>query len=122
LLNGRKPVAVWTGSTNISAGGIFGHSNVGHVVWDEGVARKYLDYWQRLAANLTPNKLRRPNKAAAPTPRGKPPKNSVFCARRRGKQRDTPVVCRPARRSQTGRLHDLRLQHRHRVPASLERG
>jgi phosphatidylserine/phosphatidylglycerophosphate/cardiolipin synthase-like enzyme len=77
LLNGSTPVAVWTGSTNISAGGIFGHSNVGHVVWDEDVARKYLDYWQRLAANLTPNKLRRPNKAATPTPRGKPPKNSV---------------------------------------------
>jgi phosphatidylserine/phosphatidylglycerophosphate/cardiolipin synthase-like enzyme len=56
LLNGSTPVAVWTGSTNISAGGIFGHSNVGHVVWDEDVARKYLGYWQRLAANLTPNK------------------------------------------------------------------
>ena len=53
LLNGSTPVAVWTGSTNISAGGIFGHSNVGHVVWDEAVARKYLDYWQRLADNLT---------------------------------------------------------------------
>ena len=33
--------------------------------------------WQRLADNLTPNKLRRPNKAATPTARGKPPKNSV---------------------------------------------
>jgi phosphatidylserine/phosphatidylglycerophosphate/cardiolipin synthase-like enzyme len=41
------------------------------------VARKYLDYWQRLADNLTPSKLCRPNKAATPTPRGKPPKNSV---------------------------------------------
>ena len=38
LLKDGKPVAVWTGSTNISAGGIFGHSNVGHVVWDEDVA------------------------------------------------------------------------------------
>src|SRR4029453_15393966 len=77
LLNGRKPVAVWTGSTNISAGGIFGHSNVGHVVWDEGVATKYLNSRQGQEDNLTPNKLRRPNKAATPTPRGKPPKNSV---------------------------------------------
>jgi phosphatidylserine/phosphatidylglycerophosphate/cardiolipin synthase-like enzyme len=73
-----KPVAVWTGSTNISAGGIFGHSNVGHVVWDEGVAKKYLDYWERLADNLTPTKLRAPNKSATPTPAGKPPKNSVL--------------------------------------------
>jgi phosphatidylserine/phosphatidylglycerophosphate/cardiolipin synthase-like enzyme len=77
LLKGDKPVAVWTGSTNISAGGIFGHSNVGHIVWDSGVAAKYLDYWQRLADNLTPTKLRAPNKAATPTPAGKPPKNSV---------------------------------------------
>lgn len=77
LLKGETPVAVWTGSTNISAGGIFGHSNVGHVVWNEDVALKYLDYWQRLADNLTPTKLRGPNKAATPTPAGKPPKNSV---------------------------------------------
>ena len=78
LLEGQKPVAVWTGSTNISAGGIFGHSNVGHVVWDEAVAKKYLDYWQRLADNLTPTRLREPNKAATPTPAGKPPPKSVL--------------------------------------------
>jgi len=78
LLKGDKPLAVWTGSTNVSAGGIFGHSNVGHIVWDEDVAAKYLDYWQRLADNLTPTKLRAPNKAATPMPAGKPHKNSVF--------------------------------------------
>ncbi len=78
LLKGDTPIAVWTGSTNISAGGIFGHSNVGHVVWDEEVAAMYLDYWQRLADNLTPTKMRAPNKSATPTPSGKPPKNSVF--------------------------------------------
>jgi phosphatidylserine/phosphatidylglycerophosphate/cardiolipin synthase-like enzyme len=77
LLNGARPVAVWTGSTNISAGGIFGHSNVAHVVWDEDLAAKYLDYWQLLADNLTPNQLRGPNKAATPTFHGKPPKGSV---------------------------------------------
>lgn len=78
LLEGDKPVAVWTGSTNISAGGIFGHSNVGHIVWDEDVAAKYLDYWRRLADNLAPTKLRVPNRTATPTPSGKPPKNAVF--------------------------------------------
>jgi phosphatidylserine/phosphatidylglycerophosphate/cardiolipin synthase-like enzyme len=77
LLRGSTPLAVWTGSTNISAGGIFGHSNVGHVVWDRRVAAKYLDYWERLAKNLTPNKLRGPNKAATPTLPGKPLKKSV---------------------------------------------
>jgi phosphatidylserine/phosphatidylglycerophosphate/cardiolipin synthase-like enzyme len=77
LLSGDRPLAVWTGSTNISAGGIFGHSNVAHVVWDEDVAGKYLDYWQLLAHNLTPSQLRAPNKAATPTFRRKPPKRSV---------------------------------------------
>ncbi len=77
LMNGQQPIAVWTGSTNISDGGIFGHSNVGHIVWDEGVAQQYLDYWQRLADNLTPTALRAPNKAATPTPTGEPPANSV---------------------------------------------
>jgi len=78
LLDGVKPVAVWTGSTNISDGGIFGHSNVGHIVWDEAVAKKYLDYWERLASNLTPTKLRGPNRAATPTPAGKPARRSVM--------------------------------------------
>jgi phosphatidylserine/phosphatidylglycerophosphate/cardiolipin synthase-like enzyme len=76
LMKGTKPVAVWTGSTNISAGGIFGHSNVGHTVWDQDVAAKYLEYWERLADNLTPGKLRGPNRTATPTPNGKPPAHS----------------------------------------------
>jgi phosphatidylserine/phosphatidylglycerophosphate/cardiolipin synthase-like enzyme len=78
LLRGEKPIAVWTGSTNISDGGIFGHSNVGHIVWDEAVAAKYLEYWQRLADNLTPGKLRAPNRKSTPLPAGKPPKASVL--------------------------------------------
>jgi phosphatidylserine/phosphatidylglycerophosphate/cardiolipin synthase-like enzyme len=77
LLDEGEPIAVWTGSTNISDGGIFGHSNVGHTVWDPGVAKIYLDYWGRLAKNLTPTKLRKPNRLATPTPVGRPPANSV---------------------------------------------
>ena len=42
------PVSVWTGSTNLSEGGIFGHSNVGHVVRDGAVAGRYLDFWSEL--------------------------------------------------------------------------
>jgi phosphatidylserine/phosphatidylglycerophosphate/cardiolipin synthase-like enzyme len=68
LLEHGQPVSVWTGSTNISAGGIFGHSNVGHVVHDPEIARQYLDYWTRLQRNLTPGKLRTPNAQASPLP------------------------------------------------------
>lgn len=77
LLEDDFPIAVWTGSTNISAGGIFGHSNVGHIVWDKNVAEAYFHYWERLAKNLTPTKLRGPNRKATPTPPGKTPQNSV---------------------------------------------
>jgi phosphatidylserine/phosphatidylglycerophosphate/cardiolipin synthase-like enzyme len=48
LLEDGKPIEVWTGSTNITEGGIFGHANVGHRVADKKVARAYLDYWKDL--------------------------------------------------------------------------
>lgn len=54
LLENDSPVAVLTGSTNFSKGGIYGHSNVVHIVNDSAVAQKYLDYWAALLAD--PNK------------------------------------------------------------------
>src|SRR5262249_22981925 len=61
LLENDQPIAVWTGSTNISDGGIFGHSNVGHIIWSREVAGKYLEYWKLLAENRTPGALRELN-------------------------------------------------------------
>jgi phosphatidylserine/phosphatidylglycerophosphate/cardiolipin synthase-like enzyme len=55
LIHDDVPVAVWTGSTNISAGGIFGHSNVGHVIWDRDIAKLYLEYWEALSADDVTN-------------------------------------------------------------------
>lgn len=83
LLEGDTPVAVWTGSTNISAGGIFGHSNVGHAVWDAAIAAAYLAYWERLQANMTPGEIRPLNRAQTPTPAGIPAKGvtPLFSAR-----------------------------------------
>jgi phosphatidylserine/phosphatidylglycerophosphate/cardiolipin synthase-like enzyme len=51
------PVAVWTGSTNLSEGGIFGHSNVGHVIRLPEIAGRYLDYWNQLSADPTKSDL-----------------------------------------------------------------
>jgi phosphatidylserine/phosphatidylglycerophosphate/cardiolipin synthase-like enzyme len=69
LIHNDTPVAVWTGSTNISAGGVFGHSNVGHAIWDEGIAQRYLDYWKRLAEpDVTRKPLVEANLKAEPTP------------------------------------------------------
>jgi phosphatidylserine/phosphatidylglycerophosphate/cardiolipin synthase-like enzyme len=69
LMKDDVPIAVWTGSTNISAGGIFGHSNVGHIVRDQAIAQRYLDYWAQLAsANVTSGKLKASNLALEATP------------------------------------------------------
>ena len=69
LIHKGTPLAVWTGSTNISAGGIFGHSNVGHVIWDREISQQYLDYWARLAdPDVTRGPLVEANFTAEPTP------------------------------------------------------
>jgi phosphatidylserine/phosphatidylglycerophosphate/cardiolipin synthase-like enzyme len=79
LLENGVPVAVWTGSTNISAGGIFGHSNVGHAVFDAAIAQQYLDYWTFLWN--TPDVPNAPlvtrNNQATPTPVGLPDPHSI---------------------------------------------
>jgi len=50
---------LWTGSTNLSEGGIFGHSNVGHAVRDATIAGSYLDYWTELSADPASQPLKR---------------------------------------------------------------
>ena len=79
LLKDGNPVEVWTGSTNISDGGIFGHSNVGHLVRSKTLASKYLDYWNTLAQKPDPAipTVKTFDDAATPTPAGKPAKNTV---------------------------------------------
>src|SRR5262249_44870166 len=51
LTRNDKPVAVWTGSTNLTENGIFGHLNCGHAIEDAGVAQAYLAYWNELKSN-----------------------------------------------------------------------
>jgi phosphatidylserine/phosphatidylglycerophosphate/cardiolipin synthase-like enzyme len=53
LLKGaaKTPVEVWTGSTNLSEGGIHGQTNVGHWVRDAAVAGHFKDYWELLASD-----------------------------------------------------------------------
>jgi phosphatidylserine/phosphatidylglycerophosphate/cardiolipin synthase-like enzyme len=87
LIHKNKPVAVWTGSTNISAGGIFGHSNVGHEIWNEDLAQSFLDFWERLAApDVKPAGLKAANLDVEPTPEpgSRPPKDRIltlYCPR-----------------------------------------
>ncbi|MBA3735292.1 MAG: hypothetical protein H0W90_08850 [Actinobacteria bacterium] len=53
-----SPVSVWTGSTNLSEGGIYGHSNVGHEVRDPVVAGEFLELWQQLEPNPEADTIR----------------------------------------------------------------
>jgi phosphatidylserine/phosphatidylglycerophosphate/cardiolipin synthase-like enzyme len=64
-----EPTAVWTGSTNLTENGIFGHSNLGHIVEDEEIARDFLAYWRRLEKDPgINNAYRSENEAASPAP------------------------------------------------------
>jgi phosphatidylserine/phosphatidylglycerophosphate/cardiolipin synthase-like enzyme len=65
LLKGarKRPTQVWTGSTNMSEGGISGQTNVGHWVRDEEIARQFKAYWDLLATN--PGSKKKDARAAA---------------------------------------------------------
>ncbi len=45
----NKATQVWTGSTNISMGGVHGQTNVGHWVRSQKVAGKFKAYWEILS-------------------------------------------------------------------------
>lgn len=46
-----RPSQVWTGSTNVTASGIYGQANVGHWVRNETVAQAFMDYWTLLSTD-----------------------------------------------------------------------
>jgi phosphatidylserine/phosphatidylglycerophosphate/cardiolipin synthase-like enzyme len=53
LSRSAKAEEVWTGSTNLSQNGIFGHSNNAHIVRDAPIAESYLKYWRILNDDKT---------------------------------------------------------------------
>jgi phosphatidylserine/phosphatidylglycerophosphate/cardiolipin synthase-like enzyme len=73
LLDNGQPSAVWTGSTNFTEGALFGQSNVGHIIRDPAVAKRYLDYWTQLQRDPTRTDARTWDDTNTPTPVGAPP-------------------------------------------------
>jgi phosphatidylserine/phosphatidylglycerophosphate/cardiolipin synthase-like enzyme len=71
-LHNGTPHSVWTGGTNFTEGGIFGHSNVAHVVEDSLIAQQFLDYWNALAADPTSTPLKNSVEALTSLPVGLP--------------------------------------------------
>ncbi|HET7233550.1 MAG TPA: phospholipase D-like domain-containing protein, partial [Longimicrobium sp.] len=47
-----KPVAVWTGSTNWTDGGVYGQLNVGHAIYEDDVAATYESLFDALRQDL----------------------------------------------------------------------
>ncbi len=77
LLRDNTPVEVLTGSTNITEGGIFGHSNVAHVIHDANIAAAYLDYWNMLHGDPDAKQLRVWCDTNTPVPKTQFPKMSI---------------------------------------------
>jgi hypothetical protein len=48
LKNAGRAEKVWTGSTNLTENGIFGHSNNAHVIADRQIAKSFEEYWEVL--------------------------------------------------------------------------
>ena len=84
LVDGQKGVAVWTGSTNITEGGIFGHSNLAHVVNDPDVAEKYHKYWKQLWKDPAAGDLREWTEKHTPVPDDGLPKGTTVIFSPRG--------------------------------------
>lgn len=77
LLRDGKPVQVWTGSANMTPGGIFGQSNLGQIVRDPEVAARYYEYWQKLAEDPPTQEIRKWNVERQPDLEGPPPPDSI---------------------------------------------
>ncbi|MBX9777789.1 MAG: hypothetical protein K2Y71_25710 [Xanthobacteraceae bacterium] len=71
-----RPQSVWTGGTNFSQGGIFGHSNVAHVVEEKAVAEKFLAYWEELAKDPPMKEMKAAVEAISPLPPNPPPEGT----------------------------------------------
>jgi phosphatidylserine/phosphatidylglycerophosphate/cardiolipin synthase-like enzyme len=65
----QMPVAVWTGSTNWTDGAIYGQLNVGHAIFDPGVAAAFEKYFQLLHADSNAAVIKKGTVALCPVPK-----------------------------------------------------
>ncbi len=81
LSQNDTPVAVWTGSTNWTEAGLFGHANVGHACWDPGIATHYFAYWNELSGDPAATKLKPWTEKDTPVPeqQDQSPQTGVHC-------------------------------------------
>ncbi len=68
LLKGGQPIAVWTGSTNWTDGGLYGQLNVGHAIYDPALAATYERSFQLLKRDPSAADTKSGNEAITPLP------------------------------------------------------
>jgi phosphatidylserine/phosphatidylglycerophosphate/cardiolipin synthase-like enzyme len=84
LLDNGTPTQVWTGSTNITEGALYGQWNVGHIVRDEDVARRYLEFWKELVGDPPYTKARAWDGKQTPVPKQPPAGTASIFSPRNG--------------------------------------
>src|SRR5262249_24650908 len=72
------PVAVWTGSMNWTDGGVYGQLNVGHAVYDAGLAGEYEQLFQLLHLDKGAVDQKKALKALTPVPKTLAPGNGIL--------------------------------------------
>jgi phosphatidylserine/phosphatidylglycerophosphate/cardiolipin synthase-like enzyme len=81
LRRGGESLQVWTGSTNLSTNGMFGHSNNAHIVRDGAIAQKYFDYWTLLDSDKTRKPTATRDEILSPLPPANPSLDALFSPR-----------------------------------------
>jgi len=77
-LQDGQPKSVWTGGTNFSEGGIYGHSNVAHVVEEQTIAAAFLHYWTALSLDPKSTSIKDSVEIISPLPPGPPPAGTTI--------------------------------------------
>lgn len=81
LRRGGQSKEVWTGSTNLSDNGMYGHSNNAHLVRDPVIADKYFQYWQVLDADVTKKPTSQQAEVISPVPPHDESLDAIFSPR-----------------------------------------
>lgn len=83
-LENGEPISVWTGGMNFSRGGIYGQSNVAHIVRSKPIAEDFMQYWELLSQDLGSTSTRKQVEHITPTLENRPRigSTSVFSPRK----------------------------------------
>lgn len=77
LSDAGQPLAVWTGSTNFTASGFLGQSNLAHWITNRDLAQAFRAYWNLLAGDPSTRVLKRALALLTPDPARPLPENTL---------------------------------------------